>query len=225
MIKSVNIFEKVFISLWLIPVIYCDFQRRNMSGTCNIKENHTIKWGRKHLKISQFNENFLRICPKKWAKLFLNWAWNRRWYFRFHNFIFPQGDTSSRYSGGVTNPEARAIPHSCFHSLFIIFSSSSFFLPFVSVSLKFPLWRREHSFITRYYPVYVDLWITVNRLRICRTWWPASLERGILAVEGNKHSALAPASGKREVHIDPACINRLVSRLCLWLGIKQAVNY
>ena len=45
-----------------------------------------------------------------------------------------------------------------------------------------------------------------------------SLEKGTLAAEKNKHYALAPSSGKWEVHIGPICINRLVIKHCLWLS-------
>ncbi|GFU59109.1 hypothetical protein TNCV_1920411 [Trichonephila clavipes] len=62
----------------------------------------------------------------------------------------------------------------------------------------------------------------MNHSCVCRAWRPVSLERRVLVIEGNQHIALASASGKREVHFGPMCINRLVGRFtACW---DQAIN-
>ncbi|GFX96318.1 15-hydroxyprostaglandin dehydrogenase [Trichonephila clavipes] len=62
------------------------------------------------------------------------------------------------------------------------------------------------------------LLLGMNHPCVCRAWRPVSLERRVLVIEGSQHIALASASGKREVHFGPMCINRLVGRLTACLG-------
>lgn len=52
--------------------------------------------------------------------------------------------------------------------------------------------------ISRYHFVYIDLWSILNHPCVCRAQRPVSLERGILAVEGNQRTALTSASGRWE---------------------------
>ncbi|GFR01587.1 hypothetical protein TNCT_405521 [Trichonephila clavata] len=65
--------------------------------------------------------------------------------------------------------------------------------------------------------------IGINHPRVCRAWRPVSLEKRVLVIEGNQHIALASASGKREVHFGPMCINRLVGQFYCLLGIKRSI--
>lgn len=80
---------------------------------------------------------------------------------------------------------------------------------FISLSLWFVFWRWGQFYMSRYHQVYIELWKNVNHPHVCCAWQLVSPERRILSIDWNQHTVWATDSGRREVHIDSVCINRL----------------
>jgi hypothetical protein len=127
-----------------------------------------------------------------------------------------------RYPSGLSSP-----------FFFPLLSSTTFF--YFSPSLWLPFRWRGPSLGSCCHSVAPSFTWWENHPRVGRAWRPVSLERGILVIEGSstgtlsqcrswcsQHITLAPASGKREVHMGPyASIGW--SFICVRLRVKRAV--